>query len=186
MSRATISVPDKLICVFIGYLLKVALTLSIPSFRLTLTIVLANCSLLTSGSYFDGSRSSFSINTPFLVTLTTCWRSALQLTPRPTGQDAPCRGRRTTRTSWQKYLPPNWAPMPSLCVSLWILSSASKSLNARPCSFPLVWILSKKRAEASLTVFKVYSAESPPTTTAKCYGGQADVPKVCTFSSMNF
>ena len=27
-------------------------------------------------------------------------------------------GRRTTRTSWQKYLPPNWAPMPLLCVSL--------------------------------------------------------------------
>ena len=30
----------------------------------------------------------------------------------PTGQLAPWRGRRMTRTSWQKYLPPNWAPMP--------------------------------------------------------------------------
>ena len=29
-----------------------------------------------------------------------------------TGQDAPCRGSRMTRTSWQKYLPPNCAPMP--------------------------------------------------------------------------
>ena len=27
--------------------------------------------------------------------------------PIATGQEAPCRGRRTTRTSWQKYLPPN-------------------------------------------------------------------------------
>ena len=38
--------------------------------------------------------------------------------PRPffaiaTGHEAPCRGSRTTRTSWQKYLPPNWAPMPN-------------------------------------------------------------------------
>ncbi len=32
----------------------------------------------------------------------------------PTGQEAPWRGRRMTRTSWAKYLPPNWAPMPSL------------------------------------------------------------------------
>ena len=31
-----------------------------------------------------------------------------------TGSEAPWRGRRTTRTSWQKYLPPNWAPMPKL------------------------------------------------------------------------
>ena len=31
----------------------------------------------------------------------------------PTGSDAPCRGSRITRTSWQKYLPPNCAPMPS-------------------------------------------------------------------------
>ena len=32
----------------------------------------------------------------------------------PTGQEAPWRGRRMTRTSWAKYLPPNWAPMPQL------------------------------------------------------------------------
>jgi hypothetical protein len=35
----------------------------------------------------------------------------------PTGQLAPWRGRRMTRTSWQKYLPPNWAPMPISWVS---------------------------------------------------------------------
>ena len=34
-----------------------------------------------------------------------------------TGQDAPCLGSLITRTSWQKYLPPNWAPMPSRLVS---------------------------------------------------------------------
>jgi hypothetical protein len=40
----------------------------------------------------------------------TC-RSAEHDTPMPTGHDAPWRGRRITRTSWQKYLPPNCAPM---------------------------------------------------------------------------
>ena len=30
----------------------------------------------------------------------------------PTGQEAACRDIRITRTSWQKYLPPNCAPMP--------------------------------------------------------------------------
>ncbi len=34
-------------------------------------------------------------------------RSAEQETPMPTGQEAPWRGSRITRTSWQKYLPPN-------------------------------------------------------------------------------
>ena len=39
-------------------------------------------------------------------------RSAEHDTAMATGHDAPCRGSRTTRTSWQKYLPPNCAPMP--------------------------------------------------------------------------
>ena len=34
------------------------------------------------------------------------------------GNEAPWRGRRIARTSWQKYLPPNCAPTPSRCVSL--------------------------------------------------------------------
>jgi hypothetical protein len=48
------------------------------------------------------------------VILPFAWRSALHDTPMPTGQLAPCRGSRITRTSWQKYLPPNCAPMPFL------------------------------------------------------------------------
>ena len=35
-----------------------------------------------------------------------------QDTARARGRDAPWRGRRTTRTSWQKDLPPNCAPLP--------------------------------------------------------------------------
>ena len=34
------------------------------------------------------------------------------------GSEAPWRGRRMTRTSWQKYLPPNCAPTPICWVSL--------------------------------------------------------------------
>ena len=45
-------------------------------------------------------------------------RSAEQDTAIATGQDAPCRGSRITRTSWQKYLPPNCAPMPICRVML--------------------------------------------------------------------
>ncbi|CAM5228713.1 hypothetical protein STANM309S_01639 [Streptomyces tanashiensis] len=45
-----------------------------------------------------------------------------------TGSEAPWRGRRTTRTSWQKYLPPNCgAPMPIFCVSSKTFSSSSLS-----------------------------------------------------------
>ncbi len=36
----------------------------------------------------------------------------------PTGQEAPWRGRRITRTSSAKYLPPNCAPMPGLARQL--------------------------------------------------------------------
>ena len=44
--------------------------------------------------------------------------SAEQLPPRPTGQEAPWRGRRMTRMSWAKYLPPNCAPRPSFSASI--------------------------------------------------------------------
>ena len=53
-----------------------------------------------------------------------------------TGQDAPCRGKRTTLTSWQKYLPPNCAPMPTDLVSSRICFSSSVSRKPRPCSLP--------------------------------------------------
>ena len=69
-------------------------------------------------------------------TIQTCL-SAEHDTPMPTGQDAPCRGSLTTLTSWQKYLPPNWAPIPILCVSLWISCSSSRSLKARPWFPPI-------------------------------------------------
>ena len=36
----------------------------------------------------------------------------------PDGERGRWRGSRMTRTSWQKYLPPNWAPTPRLCVIL--------------------------------------------------------------------
>ena len=59
-----------------------------------------------------GRVSSCSRNTPSGVILALAWRSAEQETAMPTGSDAPWRGSRMTRTSWQKYLPPNCAPMP--------------------------------------------------------------------------
>ena len=62
--------------------------------------------------------------------------SAEQDTPMPTGQDAPCRGKRTTLTSWQKYLPPNCAPMPSFLVSSSTCCSSFVSRKPRPCSLP--------------------------------------------------
>ena len=67
---------------------------------------------VTSGRKRAGSVSSCSRNTPSRVILPLAWRSAEHDTAIATGQLAPWRGRRTMRTSWQKYLPPNWAPMP--------------------------------------------------------------------------
>ena len=40
-------------------------------------------------------------------------------------------------------------------------------------------MLSRYLVEASLTVFRLNSAEVPPITMARWYGGQAAVPKVC-------
>jgi len=105
--------------------------------RSIFTTVSESLSSVMSGRYLAGLVSSCSRNTPSDVILpraysiqegkedckrifsslelrregqATC-RSAEHDTPMPTGQDAPWRGRRITRTSWQKYLPPNWAPM---------------------------------------------------------------------------
>ena len=66
-----------------------------------------------SGMYCAGSVSSCSRNTPSAVILPSACRSAEHDTASATGQEAPCRGSRTTRTSWQKYLPPNCAPIPN-------------------------------------------------------------------------
>ena len=54
------------------------------------------------------------------------------------GSDAPCRGSRTIRTSWQKYLPPNCAPMPRFWVSLWTSASSAVSRMAWPDRSPSV------------------------------------------------
>eukprot|EP00732_Lithocolla_globosa_P001572 Lithocolla_globosa_v1_NODE_804_length_3254_cov_7.646765.p4 type:complete len:120 gc:universal NODE_804_length_3254_cov_7.646765:1981-2340(+) len=91
-----------------------------------------------SGKYWAGLVSSASKNTPSLVILPKTCLSAEHETPMPTGHDAPCRGKRITRTSWQKYLPPNWAPMPVLWDISWMIFSHSRSLKARPCLLPVV------------------------------------------------
>jgi hypothetical protein len=50
---------------------------------------------------------------------------------------------------------------------------------------PVVGRPSRYFAEASLTVFRSISAEVPPMTMARWYGGQAAVPSVLIFSSRN-
>ena len=83
------------------------------------------------------------------------------------GTLAPCRGRRITRTSWQKYLPPNCAPMPVLRESSRIFPSISRSRYPVPRSPPSVGSESRYRVVASLTVFMVNSADVPPMTIAR-------------------
>ena len=53
---------------------------------------------MISGRYLAGLVSSCSKKTPSLVIFPLIWRSAEHETPIPTGQDAPWRGRRMTRT----------------------------------------------------------------------------------------
>ena len=138
-----------------------------------------------SGRYLDGSVSSCSRKMPSRVIFDRICRSAAQETAMPTGHEAPCRGMRTTRTSWQKYFPPNCAPMPISWLIFSTLASMSRSRKACPYSLPSVGRVSRKRALASLAVLSVYSAEVPPTTMARWYGGQAAVPRMRSFSSTN-
>ena len=112
-------------------------------------------------------------------------RSAEHDTAMATGQDAPCRGSRITRTSWQKYLPPNCAPMPIFRVISSTSASSSGSRKPWPAADPLAGRVSRYRAEAYLAVFSAYSALVPPTTMARWYGGQAAVPSDRIFSSRN-
>ena len=123
------------------------------------------------------------MNAPSGVILARHWRSAEQDTAMATGSDAPWRGRRITRTSWQKYLPPNWAPMPKSCVSL--STFCSNSTSRKPCAEiePEVGSVSRYFAEAYLAVLSANSAEVPPTTIARWYGGHAAVPSARSFSS---
>ena len=101
------------------------------------------------------------------------------------GSDAPCRGSRMTRASWQKYLPPNWAPMPIRRVSSSTCCSSSRSRKPCPSTEPSLGRLSRYRAEAYFAVFRANSALVPPITMARWYGGQAAVPSERIFSSRN-
>ncbi len=85
-----------------------------------------------------GLRSSSSTKMPSRVIFALTLRSAEHDTAIPTGHEAPWRGSRMTRTSWAKYFPPNWAPIPSLQASSSSFFSSSRSRNAWPCSFPWV------------------------------------------------
>lgn len=186
MSRATTSGPDSDSRVFTGYLDSSARISSIGRFRSTRTTSSASSeSSVTSGRNRAGSVSSRSSHTPDGVILATACRSAEHETAIATGQDAPCRGNRTTRTSWQKYRPPNWAPMPKLRVSS--STSASSSRSRKPCALiePEVGSASRYLALAYFAVFRAYSAEVPPMTMARWYGGQAAVPISRSFSSRN-
>ena len=121
MSRATTSGPVSESRVFTGCFDSSARISGIGRVRSTCTTSSAeetdSFSSVVSGRYDAGSRSSSSRNTPSAVILPSACRSAEHETARATGHEAPCRGSRTTRTSWQKYLPPNCAPIPKLCVS---------------------------------------------------------------------
>ncbi len=110
-------------------------------------------------------------------------RSAEHDTAIATGHDAPCRGSRITRTSWQKYLPPNWAPMPIRRVMPSTCSSSSRSRKPCPAADPEAGSVSRYFADAYLAVFRANSALVPPTTMARWYGGHAAVPSERIFSS---
>ena len=88
-------------------------------------------------------------------------RSAEHDTAIATGHDAPCRGSRTTRTSWQKYLPPNCAPMPMFRVMPSTCSSSSRSRNPCPAAEPCGGSVSRYFADAYLAVFSANSAAGP-------------------------
>src|ERR1019366_7922199 len=130
-----------------------------------------------------GSVSSCSRNTPAAVILPSACRSAEHDTAVPTGQDAPCLGRRITRTSWQKYLPPNCAPMPIRRVRPSNCSSTSRSRNPCPLAEPAAGPAARYFADAYWAASSANPALVPPTTMARWYGGQAAVPRDRIFSS---
>src|SRR6202161_2949143 len=130
-----------------------------------------------SGRYCAGSVSSCSRNTPSAVIFPSACRSAEHDTAIATGQDAPCLGSRITRTSWQKYLPPNCAPIPIFLVMSSTVASSSTSRNPFASMEPSVGSVSRYRADAYLAVLSAYSALVPPTTIARWYGGEGGVPR---------
>src|SRR6185437_3133617 len=185
MSRATTSGPVSATRVRTGYLVSSALISSIGRVRSMATTSPSDSAASKSGRYCAGSVSSCSRNTPSLVIFPSACRSAEQDTAIATGHEAPCRGSRTTRTSWQKYLPPNCAPIPMFLVMPSTCSSSSRSRNPCAESDPDVGSPSRYLADAYLAVFSANSALVPPITTARWYGGQAAVPSPRIFSSRN-
>ena len=138
MSRPTMMVPLSERRVETGYLSSSARISGMGRLRSIFTASPSPAWRYSSGMRLPGLSSSFSIQIPSLLILHLMLRSAEQLTPRPTGQEAPWRGRRTTRMSWAKYLPPNCAPRPILRVSSSKRASSSTSRKARPVSSPVV------------------------------------------------
>ena len=134
ISRATISVPLRLRRVLIGYCERISRTLSIPSSRSISTA--GDIAGACSGKKRAGFFSSCSIKIPSGVILALMLRSAEQLTPIATGQEAAWRGARITRTSCTRYLPPNCAPIPISWQILRTFSSHSRSRKQRPPSLP--------------------------------------------------
>jgi hypothetical protein len=97
MSRATTKGPLNDSRVFTGYFDNSMRISSIGRLRSIRTT--GSASRSTSGRNRAGSVSNRSSHTPDGVILATAWRSAEQETAIATGQDAPCRGSRITRTS---------------------------------------------------------------------------------------
>ena len=89
MSRATIIGPDSESRVLMGYCDKVRRMSAMGWFRSIFTTWALKSAGLTGGRYWAGWRSRASKNTPSRVIFALIWRSALQLTPMPTGQLAP-------------------------------------------------------------------------------------------------
>ena len=146
MSRATTSGPVSESRVLTGCCESVWRISDIGRFRSIRTTSSSEAdraSSVVSGRYFAGSVSSCSRKTPSAVILPSAWRSAEQETAIATGQEAPWRGSRTTRTSWQKYFPPNCAPIPKDCVSLKTSSSSSRSRKPWALIEPSVGRLSR-------------------------------------------
>ena len=99
MSRATTSGPVSATRVRTGYRVSSARISSIGRFRSMVTTSPSASAAARSGRYCAGSVSSCSRNTPSRVILPTACRSAEHETAIATGQEAPCRGSRITRTS---------------------------------------------------------------------------------------
>ena len=138
ISRATTMGPVSMTRVFTGYCDNFLRMSLMGCVRSICTTSLASWSSVISGKKRAGSVSSSSRKMPLAVILPTACRSALHETANATGQLAPWRGRRTTRTSWQKYLPPNCAPIPVCWASFNTFCSSSTSRNAWPSALPAV------------------------------------------------